>query len=96
MAYLHCVYCGLNATDFDRKHLWISFTRDKRRKRKTDRWIGAAVAVMWTRYRSVVVKRAEFKSEALILPVDRHLYPDLWSRAVDCDRKDEIADTSDG
>ncbi|KAK3540766.1 hypothetical protein QTP86_001598 [Hemibagrus guttatus] len=38
-------------------YLWVLFTSEGRMKREIDIWIGAAAAVMWSTYRSVVVKK---------------------------------------
>uniref|UniRef100_A0A674MBB2 Reverse transcriptase domain-containing protein n=1 Tax=Takifugu rubripes TaxID=31033 RepID=A0A674MBB2_TAKRU len=61
------------------KYLGVLFTSEGKMEREIDRRIGAASAVMWTLDRSVVVKRAEPKGEALDLPVDLRSYPHLWS-----------------
>ncbi|TWW78139.1 R2 Retrovirus-related Pol polyprotein from type I retrotransposable element [Takifugu flavidus] len=61
------------------KYLGVLFTSEGRMEREIDRRIGAASAVMRTLHRSLVVKRAELKGEALDLPVDLRSYPHLWS-----------------
>ncbi|TWW81825.1 hypothetical protein D4764_01G0016400 [Takifugu flavidus] len=61
------------------KYLGVLFTSEGRMEREIDRRIGAASAVMQTLHRSVVVKRAEPKGEALDLLVDLRSYPHLWS-----------------
>lgn len=39
-------------------------------------------------------ERADLEAEALDLPVDLRSCPDLWSRVLGSEQKDEIADTS--
>ncbi|TWW64123.1 hypothetical protein D4764_03G0011310 [Takifugu flavidus] len=60
------------------KYLGVLFTSEGRMEQEIDRRISAASAVMQTLHRSIVVKRAEPKGEALDLPVDLCSYPHLW------------------
>ena len=59
--------------------------------KRIDGRTGEALTLMWTLYRSVMVKR---EAEAVDLPVDLCSSLHRWSRAVGCDRKNEIANTS--
>lgn len=60
------------------KYLSVLFMHDEKEWRETDRWIGAVAVVMWTLYRSIVVKRVKHKIEA----VDQHQYIYLWPQAL--------------
>ncbi|KAK3568587.1 hypothetical protein QTP86_009401 [Hemibagrus guttatus] len=60
------------------KYLGVLFTSEGRMDREIDRWIGAAAAVMWSMYQSVLVKK-ELRGEALDLPVNLRSYSHLWS-----------------
>ena len=64
-------------------YLRVLFTSDRRREREIDRRIGAASAVVWTLYRSFVLKRE--MSQKTRLSVDRLIFVptltyghDLW------------------
>ena len=71
------VACSLQAEEI--KYLGVLFTSEGRMGREIDGWIGAAVAVMQSLYRSVVVKTDLRQSKALDLPVNLPSYTHLWS-----------------
>ena len=54
-------------------------TNDSRKEREINRWMGEASAVMQLSHRSVVVKRRLSQKAKLLIPVDLHSDPHLWS-----------------
>jgi len=54
------------------KYFGVLFTSEGKMEREIDRWIGAASAVMWALYRSIVVKRD--LSQKVNLSIYRSIY----------------------
>lgn len=70
----------------------VLFMSEGRMKCETDRWVGAAAAVMWRMYWSVMVKR-ELRQKAFHLPVNlcshSTVVVELWvktKRTISCSK----------